>query len=462
MITVVSKAQYNKIFDFTGANGQFPACNLITDGTYLYGMTGGGGANNTWPSCWDVLGGCGTIFKIKPDGTGFVKLFDFDGPTTGANPQGALFSDGTFLYGTTLKGGTSGNGTIFKIKPDGTGFLKLFDFDGTNGGASYGSLISDSTYLYGMTSMGGASNKGAIFKIKPDGTNYSIIHDCDSINGCYPQGDLFFDGTFLYGMMGQGGSNNSGAAFKLKPDGTSYSKLLDFSGTNGKNPFYNSLIFDGTFLFGMTGAGGVNNMGTIFKIKPDGTGYSKLYDFSGVSDGNNPTSTLTFNGSFLYGTTIIGGLNNKGVIFKIEPDGTNYSKLVDLDGTTNGSNAVSGSVVFDSTSFYGMTNSGGLNNDGIVYSYSVGSSTGIVSNDLETRISMYPNPTKDYLTVVFPNKQSRTKINIIDVLGKEIKSINVTGNQLIIETNELKAGIYFMEIIEEGKNFISKKIIIEK
>ena len=49
---------------------------------------------------------------------------------------------------------------------------------------------------------------------------------------------LIFDGTYLYGMTANGGANSDGVIFKILPDGTSYNKLLDFSGAaNGQNPF---------------------------------------------------------------------------------------------------------------------------------------------------------------------------------------------------------------------------------
>jgi len=60
---------------------------------------------------------------------------------------------------------------------------------------------------------------------------------------------------------------------------------------DGKSP-YSSLYYDGNFLYGMTIQGGVNDSGIIFKIKPDGTGYVKLLDFLGVSNGSYPGSKI--------------------------------------------------------------------------------------------------------------------------------------------------------------------------
>src|SRR3989337_1881819 len=92
----------------------------------------------------------------------YTKLLDIDG-TNGSSPLGSLISDGTFLYGMTQWGGTNNIGTIFKIMPDGSGYTKLLDFDDTNGSKPACSLISDGTFLYGMTTFGGTNMMGVVF-----------------------------------------------------------------------------------------------------------------------------------------------------------------------------------------------------------------------------------------------------------------------------------------------------------
>jgi len=296
----------------------------------------------------------------------YTKLIDFG--SKGSYPDGSLISDGTFLYGMTSSGGTSDFGTIFKIKPDGTTYIKLLDFDGTtNGSYPYGSLISDGTFLYGMTYGGGTNDLGTIFKIQPGGTGYVKLIDFDgTTNGSYPNGDLFSDGTFLYGMTSGGGTNDFGTIFKLKPDGTGFITLLEFNGSaNGSNP-YGSFVSDGTFLYGMTNSGGPDNFGTLFKILPNGTGYSKLHDFGGTSNGSYPSGSLFFDGTSLYGMTSSGGANGDGVIFKIMPDGIGFSKLLDFNGSFHGSNPY-GSLISDGTFLYGMTNYYGNNDYGTVF-----------------------------------------------------------------------------------------------
>ena len=190
-------------------------------------MTNSGGTNNF-----------GVIFKIKPDGSGYSKLLDFAGATNGNNPSGSLISDGTFLYGMTYGGGINDWGVIFKIKPDGTAYSRLLDFDfANNGGSPIGSLISDGTFLYGMTSRGGVNACGVVYKIKPDGTAYSKLLDFSGVaNGTFPNGSLFSDGVFLYGMTPFGRHKKLGSRLKVKTDGTGASKLTDFTGAAKEEP----------------------------------------------------------------------------------------------------------------------------------------------------------------------------------------------------------------------------------
>src|ERR1035438_5198336 len=71
--------QYTKLLDFNGANGKYPIGDLISDGTFLYGMAQYGGTI-----------GIGNIFRIKPDGTGDTLLLNFTGASNGSYPNGSL------------------------------------------------------------------------------------------------------------------------------------------------------------------------------------------------------------------------------------------------------------------------------------------------------------------------------------------------------------------------------------
>jgi uncharacterized repeat protein (TIGR03803 family) len=450
-IGINSFAQYTKLLDFDGtAKGKYPYGSLYYDGTFMYGMTSIGGTSDL-----------GTVFKIKPDGSGFTKLLDFAGTTNGSNPYGNLISDGTFLYGMTVNGGANNLGTIFKIMPDGTGYAKLLDFAGTtNGGNPWGSLISDGTYLYGMTFVGGANSMGTIFKIKFDGTGYTKLLDFAGLtNGRNPRGDLFFDGTYLYGMTSVGGSDNFGTLFKIMPNGTGYFKLLNFNSiTNGRNP-YGSLISDGTYLYGMTSGSGTNSstsFGTLFKITPAGTGYTKLLDFDGAAKGRYPYGSLLSDGTFLYGMTFAGGVDNWGTLFKIAPNGTGFTKLLDFGGTTTGMNPW-GSLISVGTSLYGMTGGGGTNAfSGVLFKYGI-STLGISKNLLKNDFKIYPNPSSGNFNIEIDENLIGSKGTIFNLLGQKVKDFELKSTT----TNQtLNKGIYLLEIEKEGSKS-SKRVIVQ-
>jgi uncharacterized repeat protein (TIGR03803 family) len=356
-----ANAQYTKLHDFTSAStGSIPYGQVISVGGVFYGTTSQGGTSNL-----------GTIYKINPDGTGYLKLFDFTGGVIGYNPFGYLVSDGTFLYGMTHLGGTPGNGVIYKILPSGSGYSVIFNFNGTNGSQCLGSLIIEGGVLYGMTH-GGGSGHGTIFKINTNGSGHTILRNFNpSINtdGQFPYyNTLISVGGVLYGMTTFGGTSGAGDIFKINPDGTGYTPMFNFSGASGTNPYYGALISDGTYLYGMTHDGGANGQGTIFRITLGGA-YTKLLDFTGAN-GARPFGALYYDGLFLYGMTSQGGTSAMGVIFKIMPDGTSYSKLMDFTGTANGSGPT-GSLYSDGTCLYGTTTSGGTNNLGTIFRYCI-------------------------------------------------------------------------------------------
>lgn len=457
-ISLSLNAQYTKLLDFdwttTGAN---PTGSLYYDGTDLYGLTGYGGMN-----------GQGVLFKVKPDGTGFTKLFEFSGTLNGSNPLGSLMYDGTYFYGTTNQGGTNNFGTIFKIKKDGSGFTKLLDFDGTNNGRlPRGSLISDGTYLYGTTGYNG-TNQGSVFKIKLDGSGYTTILDFNTTNGSIPNGSVVSDGIYLYGMTYQGGTSNGqndgGVLYKVKTDGSSYAKLIDFTGPNGKTPT-GSLVFDGTFLYGMTKNGGTfNQSGIIFKIKPDGTSFQKLLDFE-FAKGANPYGDLLFDGTYLYGLTHTGGNNVTGNIlgtmFRINKDGTNFIKLFDFDGPINGAHP-QGHLISDGTFLFGMTTNGGANNSGVLFKYAINAiqnSVNVYKSVPEYKI--FPIPASSFFNVELSEYCNGCRVQVINLFGEEVLNEVLQSTNSIINTKQLNTGLYFLNIIRNGETIATKKVLIE-
>jgi uncharacterized repeat protein (TIGR03803 family) len=275
------------------------------------------------------------------------------------------------LYGMTMMGGTNDMGCIFKIKTDGSGYTKIFDFSGSsNGKYPYGSLTLSGNMLYGMTNQGGNADKGCIFKINASNNAFTKLFDfTGAANGSYPKGNLVLSGNTLYGLTTNGGADDKGSAFSIQTDGTGYTQLLDFSGTeNGRLP-QGSLIISGDTLYGTTVEGGANDMGCLFSININGTGYKDLLDFNYTNnEGYYPVGSPTLVGTELYGTTSIGGNDGEGSVYKIDPSHSKYSRLINFNGSGNGGDPI-GDLIFAGHALFGMTHEGGSYDNGVIFKY---------------------------------------------------------------------------------------------
>ncbi len=316
---------YRNLLSFSGtggsASGQSPRGNLTLSGTALYGMTYGGGANG-YGNVFSV-GANGTNFRNLLSFTGS------SGAATGGNPWGSLTLNGTTLYGMTAGGGANNFGNIFSVGADGTNFRNLLSFTGSSGAAigntPQGNLTPSGTTLYGMTAGGGANHFGNIFRIGADGTNYqdlvSFTGFSGSAAGVDPQGSLTIGGTTLYGMTFENGIGN---VLSVGMDGVNFQNLVTFTGSSGTaiggGP-WGSLTLSGTTLYGTTRWGGTNGYGSVFSVGIDGSGYRSLYSFTLGADGGNPFGDLILSGGTLFGMTNDGGTsfgqNGNGTIFAL-------------------------------------------------------------------------------------------------------------------------------------------------
>ena len=125
----------------------------------------------------------------------------------------------------------------------------------------------------------------------------------------------------LYSAALRGGLFGFGAVFKIKKDGTAYRILHHFGSSPGDGQGPTGGLVEGSdkLLYGTTSAGGTYGHGTVFKLAPDGSNYSILYSFAGPSDGVAPAAAL-IEGSdgALYGTTQQGNATYGGTVFKLD------------------------------------------------------------------------------------------------------------------------------------------------
>jgi uncharacterized repeat protein (TIGR03803 family) len=149
-----------------GGDGNEPEANMIDAGGMLYGTTIGGGTDIR---CGDSEGGCGTVFSINTRTGEEAVLYAFqNNGADGDSPVAGVIDVHGTLYGTTLVGGTSNDGTVFSVKTS-TGaerVLHSFKNNGTDGFGPYGGLIAVGHAMYGTTAGGGDQGEGIVFKVK--------------------------------------------------------------------------------------------------------------------------------------------------------------------------------------------------------------------------------------------------------------------------------------------------------
>jgi uncharacterized repeat protein (TIGR03803 family) len=188
----------------------------------------------------------------------------------------------------------------------------------TNDGAwPLSSPVLGNGVLFGVTSYGSPNSySGIIYEINPDGTGYQILHTfTNSPDGRAPRESLVLNGSILYGTTQSGGSGGAGTIFEINTDGTGYTILHNFTNSpDGAEP--EGLVLNCNTLYGITLMGGSNGVGTVFLINTDGMGYTILHDFTNSPDGAYPEQSLVLNSNTLYGMTYQGGSYGVGTVFR--------------------------------------------------------------------------------------------------------------------------------------------------
>lgn len=360
-------AQFKVIYTFKGGSDGASPYGVILDHRVLYGTTYLGGDTG----CYKHLG-CGTAFKLTPDGTKTTLALFGPQRRNGKSPRAPLTrsDDGNF-FGTTDFGGKHNRGAVFELTPDGTVTI-VHSFTWGLDGASpqQAALLADRKgNLYGTDPSG---PYGAVFKIKADGSETVLHLFGDRADGAIPYGTLLRDKSGnLFGTASFGGTNcenisGCGVIFKVASDGT-YSVLYSFD-YNAYEPWGGLVADDNGNLYGTTSKGGDPNYctntfgcGTVFKFAADGT-FSILYAFHDDGDGAFPYSGLIRDADGnLYGTTNGEIMDDTfqlyGSVFEVSPQGVETT-LHSFQGGTDGSNPTTDLVSDGRGHLYGAADGG--------------------------------------------------------------------------------------------------------
>jgi len=347
-VSIACVSNFSPVYSFAGgsSDGADPYHILIqaSDGNF-YGSTLSGGTSNG-----------GTLFKITPSGIESV-FYSFASMPWAGLIQG---SDGDF-YGTTASGGTNGRGTVFNLTLSGTETI-LYSFPAGSSEPYCGLIQGSDGNFYGTTGANGTSDDGTVFMITASGTE-TVLHAFPKTgtDGEIPYAGLIqgSDGNF-YGTTYFGGANGLGTVFQVTPSGTETVLYSFAGGSDGEHPYAGVIQgLDGNF-YGTTYQGGTSGYGTAFKLTPSGT-ETVLYSFAGSSsDGANPEAGLiqVRDGNF-YGNTYLGGASNLGTVFQPLPSGTEPVLHAFAGGSSDGANPSANLIQSSDGNLYGSTFAGG-------------------------------------------------------------------------------------------------------
>ncbi|MEJ0049077.1 MAG: choice-of-anchor tandem repeat GloVer-containing protein [Rhodospirillales bacterium] len=325
------------LYSFTGSGSDgahAQSAVTIDSAGNLYGTTSGGG-QYFGGTAWEL---------VKPTGDGSwqeVILHAFGNNNDGNSPHGTLLpgSDGA-LYGTTLFGGASFAGTVFRlVNSNGTwSETTIYEFTGgADGDLCASSLTADAAgNLYGTTLAGGNTSNGVVFELSPakSGWEQKVLYSFDATNdGHGPQTGVVFDkhGN-LFGTTASGGTSAYGTVFELtKPThgGVSWTEtvLHNFAYAVEGSPAIALPVIDANGNIWGTSAGGTAHLGAVWEMtQPAGGGdwtLNVVHNFTGAPDGSGPNG-LTLLRPNLFGTTQTGGISKiingnqgQGAFFKI-------------------------------------------------------------------------------------------------------------------------------------------------
>ena len=351
------------VYNFTGgADGGNPRSGLIRDpqGNF-YGTTVSGGAGNV-PE--------GVIYKVDVSGRETV-LYTFNGKSDGTSPgAGGLTPDGAGnLYGVTPEGGNLGLGVIYKLDSTGKETV-LYNFTGVfDGTHPQGDLISDASgALYGTASQGGILpsgeiGKGVIYQYgSAIGELYTFTGGAD---GGFPKSGVIRDAAgALYGTTIEGGTTGQGVVYKLF-DGETV--LHSFTGgADGGVPEAGVIMDQAGNLYGTTTKGGTANFGVVYELDSSGQ-ETVLHSFAGGTDGEAPVAGVIRDAAGnLYGTTVAGGAGGSGVVYRVNAAG-GETVLYTFTGGMDGAQPRGGLIADAAGNLYGTTSSGGVEGKGVVY-----------------------------------------------------------------------------------------------
>jgi len=274
------------------------------------------------------------------------------------------------LWGTTERGG-NGGGVIFKTDENGANLQVVHDFTLVPGRYPASPIIQASNQkFYGSTSNGGENSDGLIFEYDLNTNSIIKVIDMDEPITGSSSTIYLYEATdnLIYGCLSGGGSNDDGTLFRFDPNTFEFTKLVDFeAGKTGGTPKKFIEVQNG-LIYGVTEWSGTYGYGTIFEYDVFADTLIRKYIFTDTLLGVWPQSLMLASNGLLYGVTEKGGVNDLGIIFSYDFNTNTFSKLYDFNGMS-GAKPFRSMTEAPNGKFYGVTIKGGLEDAGILYEF---------------------------------------------------------------------------------------------
>jgi uncharacterized repeat protein (TIGR03803 family) len=308
-------------------------------------------------------------------------LYTFTGGLDGSQPYqaGVIFDPAGNLYGVTQYGGAYNQGTVFQLTPSPSGpwtETVLYSFMGVpDGEQPQGGLVIDGAgNLYGTTSFGGDPNSGCgtVFELSPSesGWTFTVLHAfAGGKDGCSPQADLSLYGD-IYGTTAGGGSGSQGTVFVLSTSGGNDS-VGSFAKNTGMYPGGLGLFTSGgavRAIYGTTYLGGKQQKGNIFELTWGNHIVAKHVFNTTNKAGYWPIGDLLtqINAGevwMMYGTTSRGGGGGRGAVYRLTESQASYDvwelSVLHVFSGSDGDSPWAGVVLDAAGNLYGTTQWGG-------------------------------------------------------------------------------------------------------
>jgi ELWxxDGT repeat protein len=404
-------------------------------------------------------------------GTSLVTTLSYSAGTTGGSAPNNFVQMGSKLY---FNFGQLHGRELWVTDGTAAGTMEVIDLDpSTSGGYQLSGLTDEPMIVYnGKIYFAGSTNFSNFELFSSDGTSAgtALVYDLRPGSGsAQPKGWKIWNNE-LYFYASDGSADNL-----WKTDGTTTTKLS--TGINAGNliVFKNQLFFTagGSNLWTTDGTVGGTVMVSPMASNSGFIGANDDYLFAlnnsyistppyivstylrtdGTAGG---VSTVPYNVGSSASFSVV---DNKMYKVRLDSGSTSSVGLWVTDGTTGGTSKLFNGygtgyeyVYHDTVYFANYTSAVGYEPF-----YWVPTIAGISNSELNTEVSIYPNPSNGIVNIVIEGSNSEFQLEVYDVLGKKIRDCK---NVNAIDLSNAPKGIYFLRVSEGNKSF-TKKIILQ-